>query len=146
VRSPVCFHPTGPIGMKWRPQVLLEGVNMAGGQGKPRALFLFREDDPQPDRCVCSGEFPSHLGGEQCTYSESGRIPAPIPGASGEAIGEGDVPSLSEGVPPCIVLYLGRVSEWKGGWRLNCPPDLRSHALYKCKQMFLLILLSRESE
>jgi len=129
---------------------------------EPRALFLFPDEPPQSDAEVCSGRYRNWLEGEPCPYSEAGRMPwlegtDPVqqeagaaqqggaPEARPEQVESGEAASLeglapTEPVHPCVVAWLGRLSDWRGERGLQFPPELGGQPLLKCKQMFLLVL------
>jgi hypothetical protein len=119
---------------------------------RPRALFLFPDEPPQPDDSVCSGEYGNWLGGLACPYSDAGRMPRPGTASSGpasaEPLGETDLGERLEGwpegerAPPCVVAVLGRLSDWRGEQALRYPPAMGERLLLKCRQMFLLVLIN----
>jgi len=47
--------------------------------GEPRALFLSPDGNIYPDSMICSGVLPAELNGKPCPFSQSGRIPDPLP-------------------------------------------------------------------
>jgi hypothetical protein len=107
---------------------------------KPRALFLFHDAMFLRDDLVCSGLFPSHLGGKPCPFADGGRIPQPQPLDELKASMVPMLGRIGDLVPPCVVEQLGPLREWRkceGAWY---PTDLRQLRLYKCCQMFLLVV------
>jgi len=117
------------------------GVEMAESRSEPRALFLFFDMEPKPDTEICSGQFPSHLDGKPCPFSDHGRIPA-----GNISSGEFLLPEAIEGQPPesiqaCNLQKLGRVDQWQGDVPLVFPEELTQEVVYKCRQMFIVMLL-----
>ena len=114
---------------------------MADCHSEPRALFLFQDSEPEPDFKVCSGILPSHLMGQPCPYSEDGRMPEthktawiPRSGSSRKALKD-------QAFSGCGLQNLGMVNEWGRVHNLNYPKQFGMFDLYKCRQMFLLILI-----
>jgi hypothetical protein len=68
--------------------------------------------------------------------AEAGRLEGGSEG--GQAKQEGGL--QGEPLPPCVVARLGRLSDWRGEFGLEFPPELGAQTLLKCKQMFLLVL------
>jgi hypothetical protein len=119
---------------------LLKGVEMAESHNKPRALFLFPDMDPEPDYVVCSGLLPSHLKGQACPYSDHGCMPLERGEGETPSSGDHEAGGMLDSVPSCIVLYLGRLRDCKGEEPLRYPEELANMPLFKCKQMFLLVI------
>jgi hypothetical protein len=120
---------------------LLEGVKMAGGHSKPRALFLFMDSEAKPDTEVCSGQFPSHLKGKPCPFSDHGRMPKVT-----ESQGDPEIDHCSTEpeflrAHPCMLQKLGQLNQWREEVPLVFQNELAHKILYKCRQMFLLVLL-----
>jgi len=104
---------------------------------KPRALFLFPDGKLLGDNLVCSGISPSGLEGKYCPFSEGGRMPRPKP------IDEASKLKLSqfgELAPPCAIEYLGSLEAWQRAGEVRYPKELGSLKVYKCRQMFLLVV------
>ena len=114
---------------------------MAKSHSKPRALFIFFDLEPKPDDEICSGQFPSHLDGKPCPYSDHGRMPR-RDNAGGEILAQQDlthqVPKL---IRSCRLQALGRLEQWKSDVPLGYPKELENEILYKCRQMFMVVLL-----
>ena len=115
-----------------------------GGMGgeeqgrRPRALFLSPDGVLYPDALICSGRFASGLRGRPCPFSEEGRMPRPqrlnLPALRErpEAGRSGDL------APPCALQQLGKLEAWSE--RLPHPADLGPLRVFKCRQMFLLVV------
>ena len=104
---------------------------------KPRALFLFPDGKLLSDHLVCSGIFLSRLEGKLCPFSEGGRMPRPKP------IDEASKPKLGhfgELAPPCAVESLGILEAWQRAGEVRYPEELGLLKVYKCRQMFLLVV------
>ena len=104
---------------------------------KPRALFLFPDGQLLDDNLICSGTFPSGLEGKHCPFSEGGRMPQPKP------IDEASKSKLGQSgglAPPCAVESLGNLEAWQGAGEVRYPEELGSLEVYKCRQMFLLVV------
>ncbi len=123
---------------------------MAEAGAAPRALFLFPDEPPQPDEVVCSGRYQDWLGGAACPYSEGGRMPlgpdrpaagGPSGGGPGQATISDVRPAAGPGDLPCVIASFGKLANWRGERELLFPPELGRLTLYKCKQMFLLVLV-----
>lgn len=123
---------------------MLEGVEMADSRSKPRALFLFPSSKVIPDDEICSGRFPSSLKGKPCPYSDRGRIPL------SDALNDLDL-SQRDGeeanrsrTSSCSLQRLGPLEEWVKKYPLIFPEGLGHKMLFKCRQMFFVILLDWE--
>lgn len=104
---------------------------------KPRALFLFPDGQLLGDDLICSGIFSSGLEGKPCPFSEEGKIPRPQP------IDEASKPKLGQPgdlAPPCAVESLGNLEAWPSAGEVRYPEELGSLKVYKCRQMFLLVV------
>ncbi len=119
---------------------LLKGENKEKSQSKPRALFLFPDRQAESDTDVCSGSFPSHLEGKPCPFSDHGRLPDPrmeFPGLTSEDIRRLE---LIEIAPACVIQDLGALKTWQGRMRLQYTQVIEDWHLFKCRQMFLLVI------
>jgi hypothetical protein len=128
---------------EWTKRLLemLMGVGMAESRSEPRALFLFLDMEPKPDTEICSGQFPSHLGGKPCPYSEHGRMPAGNI-SSGEFLKpKVTVDQLPGSIRACKLQKLGRVDQWQEDVPLVFPEELAQEIVYKCRQTFIVVLL-----
>jgi hypothetical protein len=125
---------------------LLKGVEMAESHSKPRALFLFPDIDPEPDYVVCSGLLPSHLKGQHCPYSDHGNIPLDMEASGLDTRDMQEVYEPLAFAPSCIVLYLGRLGDWQGEIPLKYPEEMAHLPLFKCMQMFLLVIPGMEKD
>jgi hypothetical protein len=119
---------------------LLKGEKRGRNHGKPRALFLFPDQPPVSDADVCSGGFPSHLEGRHCPFSDEGRFPL-FEERFSQAESERE-PRLTpiERAPGCVIRDLGPLKAWQGGMQLQYPKSFEDWHLYKCRQMFLLVI------
>ena len=113
---------------------------MAESRSKPRALFLFPEIDPKPDSEICSGRYPSHLNLQPCPYSDNGRIPLPLRDELDSRENAIDIHDM-DSIPPCVTQYMGDLEELEGEWVYPHLEVSRGLGVYKCQQMFLLILV-----
>lgn len=117
------------------------GVEMAESRSEPRALFLFLDMEPKSDTEICSGQFPSHLGGKPCPYSDHGRMPEGYV-SSGEFLLPEDIEEQPpESLQACKLQKLGRVDQWQGDAPLVFPEGFAQEVIYKCRQMFIVMLL-----
>jgi hypothetical protein len=107
---------------------------------KPRALFLFPEGMFLRDDLVCSGIFPSHLDGKPCPFADEGKFPKPQPLDKVKVSIQPNLGRVGDLVPPCIVGQLGPLRAWQRGKGARYPSDLNPLQLYKCRQMFLLVV------
>jgi hypothetical protein len=107
---------------------------------KPRALFLFPNGKFLHGDLVCSGIYPSRLGGRPCPFSEEGRIPEPQPLDEIKAQLKPELGRAGDLVPPCAVEQLGPLWTWRRKEGIRYPSDLSSLCLFKCRQMFLLVV------
>jgi hypothetical protein len=114
---------------------------MADCHSAPRALFLFQDSEPEPDFKVCSGLLPSHLKGQAYPYSEDGRMPETQKTAWRPRNGSNRRPSREHATSDCGLQKLGTVEAWATVYKLNFPKQYGKLDLYKCRQMFLLILV-----
>jgi hypothetical protein len=120
---------------------MLKGVKMANCRSEPRALFLFLDEEPKPDTEICSGQFPSHLKGKPCPFSDHGRLPPYIETHGELLIETNSTDSVFSDAQPCMLQKLGRVDQWREEVPLIFPKDCARKMLYKCRQMFMLVLL-----
>jgi hypothetical protein len=120
---------------------LLKGVEMAKCHSEPRALFLFLDEEPKPDTEICSGRFPSHLKGKPCPFSDQGRLPPYIVSRGETTIDINSTDSVIPDTQPCRLQKLGQVDQWRKEVPLIYPKEYAQKMLYKCRQMFMLILL-----
>ena len=107
---------------------------------EPRALFLFPEGMFLRDDLVCSGLFPSHLDGTPCPFADEGRMPKPQPLDEVKVSMHPKLGCVGDLVPPCAIEQLGPLQAWRRGEGVRYPSDLGPLRLYKCRQMFLLIV------
>lgn len=105
-----------------------------------RALFLFLDGSVHPDDQICSGAIPPQLKGQPCPYSEGGRMPKPEPISEVSARSAPDRGAVGDLAPPCALRHLGRLADWEGEVTLPYPPPLGPLRLFKCRQMFLLVV------
>ena len=108
---------------------------------KPRALFLFPDGMFLRDDLVCSGIFPSHLDGKPCPFADEGKIPKSQPLDKVKVSTQPNLGRVGDLVPPCIVVQLGPLRAWRRRKGARYPSDLNPLRLYKCRQMFLLVVL-----
>jgi hypothetical protein len=113
---------------------------------KPRALFLFHDGIFLRDDLICSGLFPSHLDGKPCPFAEDGRIPQPQPLDKAKASMYPKLGRIGDLVPPCVVEKLGPLREWRRREGACYPYHLSQLQLYKCRQMFLLVVLGESKD
>ncbi|MEW6566623.1 MAG: hypothetical protein AB1449_00360 [Chloroflexota bacterium] len=107
---------------------------------RPRALFLSPGGLFLPDDQVCSGAIPSQLKGKPCPFSDAGRIPPPVVLDEVSARRGLGVGQAGDRVPPCALQQLGRLRDWPSDTGLHYPPEIASLWLFKCRQMFLLVV------
>lgn len=106
----------------------------------PRALFPSPNGSMMPDDEICSGLVPAQLRGKPCPYSDRGRMPTPVPideFSAQRLPGRGAVGDLA---PPCAVQHLGRLADWEAEREARYPVELGPLRLFKCRQMFLLVV------
>jgi hypothetical protein len=121
---------------------MLKGVEMANCRREPRALFLFLNEEPKTDTEICSGHFPSHLKGKPCPFSDRGRLPPYIESRDEPIVESNSTDYLAPDAQPCKLQKLGRVDQWQKEVPLIYPEEYGHKMLYKCRQMFMLVLLS----
>ncbi len=109
--------------------------------GKPRALFLFpskriflSEED------VCGGLQIDEFYAEACAFSHSGRIlytsqPHTKTGSRNGLAGE------KYHLPSCVIQEVGSLADWGRRIDMVIPEHAAHWPVYKCRQMFLLIVL-----
>jgi hypothetical protein len=107
---------------------------------KPRALFLFSDGMFLRDDLICSGLFPSHLNGKPCPFADGGKLPKPQPLNKVKVSMHPKLGRRGDLVPPCVVEGLGPLWAWRRNEGARYPSDLGQLRLYKCRQMFLLVL------
>jgi hypothetical protein len=107
---------------------------------KPRALFLFPDGTLLRDDLICSGLFPSHLNGKPCPFADEEKMPNPRPLDEVKVSKHPNLGCVGDLVPPCIVGHLGPLQAWRRREGTRYPSDLGSLRLYKCRQMFLLVV------
>ena len=114
---------------------------MAICHSEPRALFLFMDEEPRTDQEICSGQFPSHLQNKHCPFSDQGHLPRYFEFHGHFILRKRslDDPSLWE--TSCVLQKLGQVDEWAKEVSLFYPSEYGKKDLYRCKQMFFLLLL-----
>jgi hypothetical protein len=120
---------------------MLKGVGMAKCRSRPRALFLFPDTEPKPDIEICSGIFPSHLNGKRCPYSYYGRMPPYIESGSEPIFDTDFTDAAISDHQSCMLQKVGRVDQWQRAVPLKYPEECAQKVLYKCRQMFLLVLM-----
>ena len=119
---------------------LRRGESGEEGWGKPRALFLFPDRPAESDAEVCSGAFPSHLEGKACPFSDAGRFPL-FAGSSDNSEGVSALtPRAFDMLLACIIQNLGPVKAWRAQALLKYPKRIEDCLLFKCRQMFLLVI------
>jgi hypothetical protein len=109
-------------------------------RGVPRALFLSQQGMIFSDEYVCSGELPSRLGGQPCLFSDNGRIPSPCPLDEIKAKMQPKLGRIGDLAPPCAIEQLGGLEAWMGAHDVHCPDVMKPLRLFKCRQMFLLVV------
>jgi hypothetical protein len=107
---------------------------------KPRALFLFSEGLFLRDDLICSGLFPSYLDGKPCPFADGGRMPQPQPLDEVKVSMNPKLGRIGDLTPPCVIERLGPLREWLRGEDVRYPSDLGLLELYKCRQMFLVVV------
>ncbi|NIS82368.1 MAG: hypothetical protein GTO14_19660 [Anaerolineales bacterium] len=107
---------------------------------EPRALFLSKEGDLKPDSLICSGKLPAHLEETPCPFSKEGRMPAPQPLVEIELYGRPELGRIGELAPPCAIEQLGDLASWQGSEGIAYPEHLSALRIFKCRQMFLLVV------
>jgi hypothetical protein len=120
---------------------LLEGVEMAECHSKPRALFLFMDSEAKPDTEICSGQFPSHLEGKHCPFSDRGRMPRYIESGGKRIFRKHSTDPDDPNAHSCKLQKLGGLDQWREQVPLIVPKEMEQKMLYKCRQMFIVVLL-----
>jgi hypothetical protein len=108
---------------------------------KPRALFIFKDGSLLREDEVCSGEFPSSLEGKPCPFSDEGRMPDFVSPDEQIAISNPELRSMEEFIPACTLQRLGTLGSWPGVLQERVPERYQALSLYKCRQMFLFLIL-----
>jgi hypothetical protein len=120
---------------------MLKGVGMAKCRSEPRALFLFMDEEPKPDTEICSGHFPSHLKGKPCPFSDHGRLPPYFESRGELKLETNFTDTVISDAQSCMLQKLGQVDQWRKEVPLMYPEECARKMLYKCRQMFMLVLL-----
>jgi hypothetical protein len=111
---------------------------------KPRALFLFEDGQFVREDEVCSGQFPSNLQGKPCPFSEEGRMPDLVPLDEQVQLSKSELEPGEEFVPACTLQRLGVLKGWLSVIWGRVPAKYQAQQLYKCRQMFLFVLLTED--
>ncbi|OGO17521.1 MAG: hypothetical protein A2Z14_00945 [Chloroflexi bacterium RBG_16_48_8] len=114
---------------------------MANCHSEPRALFLFMDEEAKTDREICSGQFPSHLKGKPCPFSDRGRIPEYSEFYGNFVLRKHSMDRENPWVTSCMLQKLGQLDQWEKEVALIFPKELGQKDLYRCRQMFLVLLL-----
>jgi hypothetical protein len=107
---------------------------------EPRALFLSARGPLYPESIICSGILPSQLEGHPCPYSDKGRMPYPQPLVEIETYARPQLGQLGDFAPPCAIEQLGHLKAWGENSGLEFPQALATLRIFKCRQMFLLVV------
>jgi hypothetical protein len=109
--------------------------------GKPRALFLFpsrraflSEED------ICGGLQIADFGGEACAFSRSGRMLF-TPHPRTKTLSENGLAVEGYQLPSCVIQEVGSLADWGRETDIAVPDHVAHLPVYKCQQMFLLVLL-----
>jgi hypothetical protein len=109
--------------------------------GKPRALFLFpsrraflSEED------ICGGLQIADFGGEACAFSRSGRMLF-TPHPRTKTLSENGLAVEGYQLPSCVIQEVGSLADWGRETYIAVPDHVAHLPVYKCQQMFLLVLL-----
>jgi len=108
--------------------------------GEPKALFLSPDGNIYPDSMICSGTLPAELGGKPCPYSQSGRMPDPLPLNTDDSDYTIDKGRPGDLCPPCIKQQLAHLGHWQGHGQQTFPQELLPLRLFKCRQWFWLVV------
>ena len=106
----------------------------------PKALFLFPDGNIYPDTLICSGVLPEELDGKPCPFSQSGRIPDPLPLNPNDpsySIDKGEPGALC---PACALQQLASLGHWQGHAYQNSPTELLSLRLFKCRMWLWFVV------
>ena len=112
---------------------------------EPKALFLSPDGNIYPDTLICSGLIPPELSGKPCSFSQSGRLPDPVPldaEAPAYSVDKGQPGDLC---PPCAKQQLATLGHWQGHGKQQFPKELLSLRLFKCRQWFWLVVPGLEN-
>jgi hypothetical protein len=107
---------------------------------EPRALFISPDGNIYPDEMICSGVLPAELNGKPCPFSQSGRIPAPLPLDANDASYSIDKGRPGDLCPPCAKQHLAHLGHWAGHNQQQVPIELVPLRLFKCQQWFWLVV------
>lgn len=107
---------------------------------EPRAHFLSAQGQLDPDSIICSGLVPPQLKGHPCPFSDQGRIPHPKPLVDIETCARPQLGRTGEFAPPCAIEQLGSLAAWGESRGKVFPSDLLTLRVFKCRQMFLLVV------
>jgi hypothetical protein len=109
--------------------------------GKPRALFLFpskrgflSEED------ICGGLQIADFGGETCAFSRSGRILF-TPHTRTKSASNNGLTVEGPRLPSCVIQEVGSLADWGRETDIAVPDHIAHLPVYKCQQMFLLVVL-----
>ena len=114
--------------------------------GKPRALFLFpsrraflSEED------ICGGLQIADFGGEACAFSSSGRMLF-TPHPRTKTLSENGLAVEGYQLPSCVIQEVGSLADWGRETDIAVPDHVAHLPVYKCQQMFLLVLLEATND
>jgi hypothetical protein len=108
--------------------------------GEPKALFLSPDGNIYPDSMICSGVLPAKLNGKPCPFSQSGRIPDPLPLDSNDAGYSIDKGRPGDLCPPCVKQHLAHLGQWASHNQSQFPTELLLLRLWKRLQWFWMVV------
>ena len=120
---------------------ICQGVDMHKFHGKPRALFLFPSKRTfLSEEDICGGLQITDFGGEACAFSRSGRILF-TPQTRTKAASMSGLAVVGHHLPSCVIQEVGFLADWGRETNIAVPEDVAHLPVYKCQQMFLLVVL-----
>ena len=109
--------------------------------GKPRALFLFPSKRTYLQEVdICGGLQIADFGGEACPFSLSGRMAQP-PHSRTKTASKTQLALEIPHLPTCVTQKLGSLSDWGRETNVAVPEHVADLPVYKCRQMFLLVII-----
>jgi len=109
--------------------------------GKPRALFLFHSKRSfLNEEDICGGLHIADFGGEACAFSHSGRMLF-TPHSRTKIVSNNGLVVEGPQLPSCVIQEVGSLADWGRETDIAVPEHVAHLSVYKCRQMFLLVLL-----
>jgi hypothetical protein len=111
-----------------------------------RAYFLSSTGEFLPDTLVCSGYAKTILEREECSFSENGRLPLPMPVSNHSVLDFPGIESPNDLWPACAVARMGSLEQWQDAAGGGVPKALLGLRVFKCTQMLLFVVPGLEDD